>query len=150
MEAVRWLTYEEVAEALGIGRESARVTVKRKRWPRRPGNDRKIRIGVPEELIATRNNSDNSSDNRSGADTPTDPEHDPQQLSDVWEQRIEALEARLDGEIAGLRAIIEAERRRADLAESLVAEVRGDRDRWYAEATARRSWWPWRRRGAHV
>ena len=148
MEAVRWLTYEEVAEALGIGRDSARVIVKRKRWPRRPGNDRKTRIGVPEELIAIRNNSDNSSDNSSESRSGTDPE----QLSDAWERRFEALQSRLDGEIAGMRAIIEAERRRADLAESLVAEVRLDRDRWHEQAQrlaltgpGRRSWWPWRR-----
>src|SRR5215217_121985 len=52
--AERWLTYEEVAAAFHIGKESARTLVKRKRWPRRLGNDSLARIGVPEELIEAR------------------------------------------------------------------------------------------------
>src|SRR4051812_43191657 len=106
MEAVRWLTYAEMAEALGIGRESARVIAKRKHWPRRAGNDRKARIGVPEDVIASRNDAINSSGNCSGNDAPTIPptdlEHDPQHSPDPvelrLEARIEALQVRLDGE----------------------------------------------------
>src|SRR3954462_5830447 len=104
MDAVRWLTYEEIADALGIGRESARVIAKRKRWPRRAGNDRKARIGVPEDVIASRNlsgkSSQNSSDNASGNDAPTVPptvpEHDLQQARiDIarLETRIDALQS---------------------------------------------------------
>jgi hypothetical protein len=52
MEPVIWLTYDELAERLGIERESARQHVKRKRWARRPGNDGKVRIGVPEEVLS--------------------------------------------------------------------------------------------------
>ena len=54
MDAVRWLTDEETADALGIGRDSARVIAKRKRWPRCAGNDRKARVGIPEDVIASR------------------------------------------------------------------------------------------------
>src|SRR4051812_35333781 len=54
MDAVRWLTYEEMGTALGITRESARQLVKRKHWPRQPGNDGLARIGVPEEVFASR------------------------------------------------------------------------------------------------
>src|SRR3954452_2494030 len=54
MDSVRWLSYEEAADVLGIALDSARVTARRKRWPRRMGNDRKARIGVPESLIAAR------------------------------------------------------------------------------------------------
>ena len=49
--AVEWLTYDELADRLGIGRESARTLVKRKRWARQPGNDGRARIGVPLEEI---------------------------------------------------------------------------------------------------
>ena len=47
----RWLTYDEIAAALGITPDSARRLVARKRWPRRAGNDGKARIGVPAERI---------------------------------------------------------------------------------------------------
>ena len=36
---VVWVTYDELADRLGIERESARQQVKRKKWGRRPGND---------------------------------------------------------------------------------------------------------------
>lgn len=51
MDAVTWLTYDGLADHLGIERESARQQVKRQRWARRPGNDGKVRIGVPEDLL---------------------------------------------------------------------------------------------------
>ncbi len=43
--AVRWMTYDEIAEALSINRESARQLAIRKRWGRRKGNDGKARVG---------------------------------------------------------------------------------------------------------
>jgi hypothetical protein len=52
--AIEWLTYDELADRLGIGRESARTLVKRKRWARQPGNDGRARIGVPLEEIPAR------------------------------------------------------------------------------------------------
>ncbi len=48
---VRWLTYSEIAEALGIARESARQLVIRKHWGRRKGNDGCARIAVPKEAL---------------------------------------------------------------------------------------------------
>src|SRR3954469_22890734 len=62
MDDVRWLSYEEAADALAITLDSARVISRRKRWPRRKGNDRKTRIGVPENLISSRNLSANGSE----------------------------------------------------------------------------------------
>ncbi len=53
MDAVVWLTYDEIATWLGIERESARQQVKRKRWARQNGNDGKVRIAVPEEVLST-------------------------------------------------------------------------------------------------
>jgi hypothetical protein len=150
MEAVRWLTYEEVADTLGIGRESARVIAKRKRWPRRAGNDRKARIGVPEEVIASRNMMGNasgdSSDNPSGNDAPTVPPTVPEH--DLQQARIDI--ARLEARIDALSAILDAERR---MFAEAVQEARAERDRWHAQAErlaiappqAARRWWPWRR-----
>jgi hypothetical protein len=49
----RWLTYDEIAAALGITPDSARRLVARKKWSRTAGNDGKARIGVPVERIPT-------------------------------------------------------------------------------------------------
>jgi cell division protein FtsB len=51
MSDTKWLTYAEIAEALGIGGDSARNLVRRKRWPRQPGNDGLTRVGVPVEHL---------------------------------------------------------------------------------------------------
>jgi hypothetical protein len=45
----------------------------------------------------------------------------------------------LKGTIEALKSALEAEKRRS-------SEVSDNRDRWYAMATERRGWWPWRRR----
>src|SRR4051794_41964756 len=48
----RWLTYRELAITLRINAASARRLVARnKQWPRRPGNDGLVRIGVPIEKL---------------------------------------------------------------------------------------------------
>ena len=51
---VTWLSYDELAEALGIERESARRLVIRKRWKRSKGNDRKARVEVPNDELPVR------------------------------------------------------------------------------------------------
>jgi cell division septum initiation protein DivIVA len=51
MTDTKWMTYAELAEVLGIGSDSARNLVRRKRWPRQSGNDGLARIGVPIEYI---------------------------------------------------------------------------------------------------
>jgi hypothetical protein len=49
---IRWLSYNELAQALRIKRSSAvRVTLRRG-WQRRPGNDATIRVGVPIAVLA--------------------------------------------------------------------------------------------------
>ena len=46
----RWLTYDELAAVLRITAGSARRLVGRnKHWSRKPGNDGRVRIGVPVE-----------------------------------------------------------------------------------------------------
>ena len=47
----RWLSYAELAEIRGIGRESAVKLVQRERWRRMPSNDRTIRVLVPAEWL---------------------------------------------------------------------------------------------------
>ena len=48
----RWLSYDELAKALGITPNSARRLVARKHWPRKPGNDGRALIAVPTERLA--------------------------------------------------------------------------------------------------
>ena len=48
----RWLTYDDLAAALKITPDSARRLVARnKNWPRKPGNDDRVLIGVPAERL---------------------------------------------------------------------------------------------------
>src|SRR5215208_6243982 len=106
MDDVRWLTYEEMAAELGIERESARQLAKRKRWPRRPGNDGRARIGVPEETFSTRP-VPRPNPAQEPADDPADsPAHEPTQPSvqppvhdtavTVLTRHIERLEREMD------------------------------------------------------
>ena len=45
------MTYAEIAIALGVGQDSARNLVRRKRWNRKRGNDGLARIDVPVEYL---------------------------------------------------------------------------------------------------
>lgn len=153
-----WLTYDELADRLGIERESARQHVKRKRWARQPGNDGKVRIGVPEEALSARCEPDTSRE--------TDPVHEPEQSLDqplphdlgvttVLTRHIERLEQQLEvalnrvsdrDAIASARdlLVMQVEALRAALT---VAEK--DRDRWHETATRTSEpvlWRPWWRR----
>jgi hypothetical protein len=155
MNGVRWLTYDDMAETLGIRCESARVLTQRKRWPRRAGNDGKARVGVPEEEITAR------------SDAPNDARNDAP-ISEVIELRV--LAAHLEARIEALQAIAAAERERDErerqterelaererqLLERTIVEITAQRDRWAAQAERlactplqpeRRGWWPFCRR----
>jgi len=111
METVS-LSYDELAERMRINPHSARNLVRRKRWKRTVGNDGKARVSVPVEALAA------PSAPPLEAPAPT-PESG-------------VMIARLEVQIDGLKALVEAERRRADAAEA-------DRDRWHASAN--RPWW---------
>src|SRR5690242_15452534 len=127
---MRWLSYDEMADVLGMGRESARVLARRKRWPRRPGNDGRARIGVPEDEIAARSAppSDPGSDPPSdpGSNPPSDPRNDPapapgRDPDQLTELRV--LNARLETRLEALQALVEAERERAAGERHLLAEA---------------------------
>jgi hypothetical protein len=47
----RWLTYAEAARLLGISEESIKRRVIRRGWARRPGNDGRVRIAVPIDVL---------------------------------------------------------------------------------------------------
>src|SRR5215218_9887931 len=51
MSDIKWLTYDEAAVALRISPESVRRLAQRRKWSRRPGNDGRVRLGVPAERL---------------------------------------------------------------------------------------------------
>ncbi len=63
------------------------------------------------------------------------------QERDRWAGQAEQVVATVDplkNAIEALKAALDAEKGR-------LSELRDERDRWRTTATARRSWWPWRR-----
>lgn len=129
MDDVVWLTYDEISERLGIERESARTLTKRKHWARRPGNDGKVRIGVPAELLGERTDPGTEPGSTPETVPPAAPvqsqEPDPVQheIAAALRAQIEALETRA----AELRVDVERERtervEERARAERLVGEV---------------------------
>src|SRR3954470_13260373 len=104
MSDVSWLSYSELAERLGIGRQSARQLAIRKRWMRKPGNDGQARVGVPLENLtrpdackptrpATCPETGNATRNEDPATPPAAPADDTPKL----QAQIARLEERVDG-----------------------------------------------------
>jgi len=156
------MTYEEIAAKLKIEIDSARKLVRRRRWRRTTGNDKKTLIEVPVDYDWER-----------GRDTAADaPEDMPQEAPS--ENQVHQMLGRLEGELLGMREVVNAERGRADTErqradeamqrltmvererderiaklererDERLAEIRQERDRWLARATA--PWWRRRKAG---
>jgi hypothetical protein len=47
----RFMTYEDAAKLFRIKPDSVRRRAAAKRWPKRQGNDRKARVGIPVDII---------------------------------------------------------------------------------------------------
>jgi hypothetical protein len=160
---VQWLTYDELAERLGIGRESARTLVKRKRWARQTGNDGRARIGLPVEELEARSESavrveqeQDQPGEQAGDQSPDRAsEHSPEVMA-VLTRHIERLEAQLEEALkrAGERDELLTQRdvltTQVDALRAALAAAERDRDRWHDVATLkpepvapveRRSWW---------
>ena len=153
MSETRLMTYAELGEAIGRSEIAARSVAIRKRWRRVLGNDGKARVAIPVETLERLQA-------KADARAVEQPEPEPVEQSDTQPDdrpdaraliaMLEARVAELDAEVkqgraaitraAVLEAQLDAERER-------LAEMRQDRDRWHAEATARRLWWPFRRAG---
>jgi hypothetical protein len=92
-DAVRWLTYDEIASELNIERESARQLAIRKRWARQRGNDGKARVGVPEDELQARTGDSTSAPM---ADTPSDDTANEPSVIQVLTRHISRLERELE------------------------------------------------------
>lgn len=151
-EGVQSLTYSELAQALGITRESARQLAMRRRWPRRTGNDGRARVAVPVSELASPRDPPSDTPSITPDDTP-DEAPQPETVA-VLVRHVERLEL----ELAKAQASLETERTRGaqvdvlkavlDVERERVAELRAERDRWQALATAPRGLWAWLRGGA--
>ena len=97
METVS-LSYDELAERMRITPHSARNLVRRKRWKRTVGNDGKARVSVPVETLAA----------------PSAPPLAAPPVAPSPENESALTIARLEVQIDGLKALVDAERRRAD------------------------------------
>jgi hypothetical protein len=144
----KWMTYAELADALGIGPDSARNLVRRKRWPRQSGNDGLARVGVPVEYITE----------NAKPDTPADPPIDPpadgavdgaiviaalanhisrlerelenlKQEREVERDRLAEKAGALEGRVKTLEQELAAERLRAAQVEALNTVIEAERRR---------------------
>ena len=158
----RWLTYDDMAEALNITPDSARRLATRHKWPRRPGNDGRALVAVPEERLERphepRAEADSVDD---GGDEAPEAGRDARALIGYLERRV----GELTGELSDARRAAEDARQDArdahaaaealrikagqvDVLTALVAaerahlcEVRVDRDRLVALLAERPAPW---------
>jgi hypothetical protein len=136
--ATRWLTYDDMAVALGITAESAKRLAMRRKWPRRPGNDGRALVAVPEDRI-TDAATHGALDEATGDDTPViadvtteDGGGDARALLAYLERRVEELTEELADartEVRGARFEAESLRTRAGQVDVLTALVAAERDR---------------------
>ena len=158
MEGSRWLSYNDMAKALGITPDSARRLVARKRWPRQQGNDGRTLVAVPSERLPPDNAPDASPDDPSDTRGDFTPDIPPAVAPDVsgvltvLTRHIERLEAELAAAVserdvertraaqgAVLEAVLEIERTR-------LTESRQEAERWREVATAPGGLWAWFKR----
>ena len=83
MDDGRWLTKRELGEARGISPASADKLARRRKWTRRVGNDKTVRILVPMDWLSD-----------SLEDTPRDSPRDGRQVAEL-KSKLEAIEAQL-------------------------------------------------------
>jgi len=163
MSDIRWMTYAELSEVLGIGGDSARNLVRRKRWPRKPGNDGMARVGVPVEYLTEHSKPDGPVSPptdptiRSPANLPSDPPIDGGVIQTLnrhierLENEIELLKTERDleraraAQVDALKATLEVERQRVDEWRAVADRFATQAEKLAAASDARRSWWPWRR-----
>ena len=128
------LSYDDLAERLGISTASARRLVQRRKWRKGKGNDGRAVVQVPEDFLAGR-------DSHKGRrkDSPTD-SHDDDRGDDVTTAAPAALTtaamadlvsrlATLQAEMAGLAQRLAAAEGRAGEAEGELRAVKDERDR---------------------
>jgi hypothetical protein len=118
-EAMRWVSFAELAEARGIDKASAIRLVRRRHWHRQRDNQGYVRALVPETWLS-------GQEDRS----PDDPGDNPPDTT-AFQTALTALRDAKDGEIATLREVVDGLRstvarteERASRAEAEASEAR--------------------------
>jgi hypothetical protein len=144
----RWMTYPELGEAFGITAASAKRLAIRRRWPKRPGNDGRARVGVPVEAIPVCVASDIPSDDTS--DAPGDVTGDDTGAVTAAVTALQRHIERLERETETLKAERDEARAMAAAAAlqmggltATLEAIREERD-WHRD----RRWWQRRKRSA--
>lgn len=107
------MTYHEIAKMRGISLPSARKYAQKKNWRRDLGNDGQARIHVP--------------DDHDIVPPPAEPKPElppGPSIEDLLEERI-----------TGLKELVEAERKRADVEAKRADALEADRDAWKTQAS---------------
>jgi hypothetical protein len=137
----RWLTYEDMGVALGITSESAKRLAMRHKWPRRPGNDGRALVAVPEErleeaaqAVASGSTGDGTDDDTpvAAGDVTDDGRSDARALIGYLERRVEELTddlADTRNELRAARFEADTLRAQAGRADVLIALVETERTR---------------------
>jgi hypothetical protein len=154
------LTYEALAERLGINIASARRLALRRRWQKGKGNDGRAIVQVPEDFLQCR---DDSRTDAAETVAPLVPET--ALVSDLLarlaaaqgeivamahklgaaETEIATLKSQADEARASVATLTE-KASRADVLQAMLNAETKRADEWKAAAAARRGWWPFRRR----
>lgn len=119
MSDFEFMDYETAAKRLGITIASVKRQAARKKWPRRPLNTGGVQVGIPVDRLSA---------DRQGVS------HDDSQAD-----MSSAINSAHEQAISALKELIEAERRRADAAESRLDDMASDRNHW--RELAMRPWW---------
>ena len=107
------MTYHEIAKMRGISLPSARKYAQKKNWRRELGNDGQARIIIPDDIDIV---------------VPA-PEPKPEVVPGP------TVEALLEEKINGLKELVEAERKRADVEAKRADDLQLDRDAWKTQAS---------------
>ena len=100
----RFMTYDEAAALLRIKPDSVRRRAASKRWPKRRGNDRKARVGIPVSIIPD--------------DTPA----------------ITTDEVNLRAELAAAKEALARAEGQAEVTAARLIDLAADRDAWRSQA----------------
>ena len=135
----RWMTYDELAEARGIDRQSARRMANRTRWRRQKDNRGVVRVFVPLEQAAParRHRDTPAAMTAVSADAPADMTR----AISVLETALAAVERRAEAEAAALREHAKHAEKLAEQAEirAKQAEARADQAQQAIEAAQNRA-----------
>jgi len=131
----RWLSYDELAVIRGINRVSAVKLAQRERWRRQPGNGRTVRVLVPEDWLARY---------RKG---PLIPEASTEEYREApdYGAMLGAIQAAHAGEVAALKALVDAATERADRADVTAAAAQERAEELAREENTRKALGRWAR-----